>query len=112
MQHRLFPIIVYASADVRRAIGPDLGKAAGLALRALLKERRSVEIAHKQVVYRRCPIAFSSRVGVHGALILELDVGNPNLADRVVLEEDLKRSAQRNGLIEGRGAGRTPARRR
>lgn len=110
MQRLLFPILVHASPEIRHAIGPELGKVAGLALRAVFKERRSLEIAHKQVVYRRHHIAFSSRIGELGDLILELDVGHPGLADRVILEDELKRSAQRNGATGARGPRRGPGR--
>ena len=94
MQQHPFPIFVYPSLAVRRAVGPDTDKVAALALRAALKNRRSLEIAHQQIQYRSHHFAFSSRIGSEGDLILELDIGDPRLADRVVLEEDMKRVAR------------------
>lgn len=111
MQNRFFPIIVRASAELRRTIGPDLDEVAGLALRALFKDRRSLEIAHQQIIHRRRHIAFSSWIGTYGDLILELDIGNPNLADRVILEDDLRRSERRNRAVEKEGPRRGQFRR-
>jgi hypothetical protein len=108
MQRRRFPILVYPSAAVRRSVGPDLDVVAGLALRAVLKNRRSLEIAHQQISYRSHCLAFSSRIGTDGDLILELDVGDPRLADRIILEEDLVR-ARRFAQTEG---AKPPSRRR
>jgi hypothetical protein len=94
MQPFPFPIFVYPSLAVRRMLGPDTDKVAALALRAVLKNRRSLEIAHQQVQWRSRHFAFSSRIGSEGDLILELDIGDPRLEGRVVLEEDMKRIAR------------------
>jgi len=39
-------------------------------------------------------LAFCSRIGAQGDLILELDVGDPRLGDRIVLEEELQRASK------------------
>lgn len=96
MQRNPFPIIVFPSAAVRRAVGPEVDTVAGLALKAILKGRRSIEIAHQQIKYRSHHLAFSSRIGIHGDLILELDIGDPRLADRVILESDLRKAGAKN----------------
>ncbi len=92
MQRADLPFILVASPAIRKALGPDLKKVAVMAMQALLRNRRGVEIALQQIDYRRLPIAFSSRIGQMGDLILELDVGNPALADRVFLEQDLRKA--------------------
>jgi len=94
MQRHPFPIFVYPSAEVRRTLGPDTDRVAALALRAALKNRRSLEIAHQQVQWRSKHFAFSSRIGAEGDLIVELDIGDPRLEGRVVLEDDMKRAGK------------------
>jgi hypothetical protein len=96
MQRNLFPILVRTTPAVRQAVGPDVNIVGGLALRAVLKSKRSLEIAHQQIKYRSHHLAFSSRIGVHGDLILELDVGDPRLADRVILEADYRKALAGN----------------
>lgn len=91
MSRHSLPIVIYPSLAARRLLGPGIDDAAGIALRTLLKERRSLEIAHQQIVYRSHHLAFSSRIGTQGDLILVLDIGDPKLAERVVLEDDLRR---------------------
>jgi len=105
MQRHPFPIFVYPSAEVRRSLGPDTDKVAALALRAALKNRRSLEIAHQQVVWRNRCFAFSSRIGIKGDLIVELDIGDPRLKDRVVLEDEFERAAKA-GRDKNRGTKR------
>lgn len=94
MQRHPFPIFVYPSAEVRRRLGPDTDKVAALALRAALRNRRSLEIAHQQILWRSRHFAFSSRIGEKGDLIVELDIGDPRLADRIVLEDDMQRAGK------------------
>ena len=73
-------------------LGRDLHKVAVMAMQALLRNRRGIEVALQQIDYRKRPIAFSSRIGQMGDLILELDIGNPALADRLFLEQDLRKA--------------------
>lgn len=101
MQRNPFPIVVHPSAAVRRLLGPALDTVAGLALRALLTNRRSIEVAHQQITYRSHHLAFSSRIGNQGDLIIEMDVGDPRLAERLIIEEDLRRAAKANGHMQG-----------
>ncbi|MDE1993327.1 MAG: hypothetical protein KGI75_12560 [Rhizobiaceae bacterium] len=96
MQKNYLPISIYPSTALHRIIGPDFEKIAGLALREVLKNRRSLEIAHQQVAWKNLTIAFSSRITTSGNLIIELDIGDPRLKDRIILEEDMHK---------GRGAG-------
>jgi hypothetical protein len=99
---QLFPsqLVFRPSVAARKAAGPDLGKVARLALEAVLKNGRSLEIAHQQITYGNSHFALSSRIGSGGQLILELDIGNPALADRIILEQDLKGAERANGMIQ------------
>lgn len=84
------------SIAARKAAGPDLGKVARLALDAVLKNGRSPEIAHQQFEFGRTCFVLSSRIGIRGQLILELDVGIAGLAGRTILEDDLRRAELAN----------------
>lgn len=92
MQRHPFPIFVYPSPAVRRLLGDNVDRVAALALRAVLTNRRSLEIAHQQIEWRGRHFAFSSRIGAKGDLIVELDIGDPRLEGRILLEEDIRRA--------------------
>jgi hypothetical protein len=92
MKRAFFPIIYSASPAVTECLGPWLNRAAVLALRAILKNGRSLEVAHQQIRFVGQDLAFSSRISSHGELVVEFDLGDPRLADRIILEEDLRRA--------------------
>jgi hypothetical protein len=92
MDRAALPFLLVTTPALRKALGRDVDKVAVLAAQALLRHRKTLEVAHQQVRYRKHMIAFSSRVGRHGDLILELDMGDPALGDRVILEADLRRA--------------------
>jgi hypothetical protein len=92
MERASLPFLLIASPAARLSLGRDLHKVAVMAVQALLRNRRGVEVAMQQIDYRKRPIAFSSRIGQLGDLILELDIGDPSLADRLFLEQDLRKA--------------------
>ena len=55
-----------------------------------------IEVAHQQIRYRKHHVAFSSRIGRHGDLILDMDVGDPALESRIVIEADLARAERQS----------------
>lgn len=89
------PFHVLATRDASLVLGRDAPRAAVMALRAILQHRRSLEVAHQQIRYRGHDLAFSSRITPRGEIILDLDIGDPRLADRLVLEEELRRSVRK-----------------
>lgn len=105
MDRASLPFLLLSTPAVREALKADLDKVAVLALQAVLRHRRGIEVAHQQISYRRHLIAFSSRIGKLGDLILELDLGTPALGDRLVLEQDLRKAeaeAARNRAAGGK----------
>lgn len=96
MQRYPSQLVFRPSIAARKAAGPDLGKVARLALEAVLKNGQSPEIAHHQFEFGKSCFALSSRIGTRGQLILEVDVGIPQLAGRTILEDDLRRAEQAN----------------
>src|ERR1044072_3141094 len=87
------PFLLISTPAARAAAGRDLHNVAGLAFGAILERRVCVEIAHLQVRYRKHCFAVSSRIGRHGDMILELDVGDEKLGDRVIFDADLRSAA-------------------
>jgi len=92
MDRAFLPILVIPTHAARRALGSDLHKVAVLAAKAIIRGRKSLEVAHQQIRFAEHDLAFCSRIGAQGDLILELDVGDPRLSDRIVLEEELQRA--------------------
>lgn len=94
MKRAFLPFLFQPSFAVAESLGADAPKVAVLALRAILRNKKSIEIAHQQIEFRGQHFAFSSHVTQSGELILDLDRGDPRLGDRIVLEVEL-REAQR-----------------
>ena len=95
MHRASLPILMRATPAAQKLLGANAAKVAELAMKAVLRHRRGIEIAHQQVRFGRHHFAFSSRIGREGDLILDLDVGDPALHDRIVLEADLRRAERR-----------------
>lgn len=90
-----FPIVCGATPAAAARLGPALERVAIAAFKAMIKRHGRLEIAHQQISYLGHDLAFSSRISGAGDLIIEFDVGDPNLANRIVFEDDL-RQAHRN----------------
>jgi hypothetical protein len=94
MKRAHLPFLVVPSHAVAALIGRELEVVAVLALRAILQHRKGLEVAHQQIRYRNHDLAFSSRVSGGGNLMLELDVGDPRLGQRLILEDELRRTTR------------------
>ncbi len=97
MHRANFPILLFVSPKAEALLGRDVAAVGVLALRAILRNRRGIEVAHQQIKYRKHALAFSSRIGREGDLIIDLDVGIPGLDKRLVLEADLRRAERALG---------------
>ena len=86
------PFLLISTPAARAAAGRELHTVAVLAFQAILEKRVSIEVAHLQVRYRKHCFAVSSRIGRHGDMILELDIGDEKLGDRVIFDADLRRA--------------------
>jgi hypothetical protein len=94
MNRAYLPFLFLPSQTAIDLIGRDLAKVAVLALRAILQHRKSLEVAHQQIRYGKHDLAFSSRINGSGELIIELDIGDPRLSQRLVLEEEFRRATR------------------
>ena len=95
------PISIHTSVALRNRLGSHADRVPALALREVLKNGRSLEIACQQFNFRSQLVVFSSRITAAGSLVIDLDLGDARLAGRVVLEEDLKKA---NRPAAGRAA--------
>ena len=94
MARSTLPFYFHATAAAFDLLGNNLERAAVLAVKAVLKNQRSAEVAFQQVRYGAHHLAISSRVSGRGDLVVEIDVGDPRLGHHIVLEDDY-RSADR-----------------
>jgi len=101
MPRAFFPIIYSASPAVVQKAGPELHRAVLLALRAILRHGRSIEVAHQQIRFQGVNLAFCSRISAQGDLIVELDVGDERLSGRIILEDELRLAERRGRTISG-----------
>jgi hypothetical protein len=97
MHRAHLPILLFASPAAQALLGRDVAAVGVLALKAILRNRKGIEVAHQQIRYRKHALAFSSRIGREGDVILDLDVGLPGLDKRLVLEKELRRAERRLG---------------
>ena len=99
------PFKVVPTHAARDALGRGLDTVAVLALRAILRHNKSLEIAHQQICFRSVHLAFSSRITAGGELIMDLDLGDPRLAGRLILEQDMAAAgARRRGIARQQSA--------
>lgn len=96
MKRAFFPFTVVPSNAVRTALGRNLDEAVVLALRAILRESHSLDVAHQQISYRGNCLAFSSRITQRGDIVVDIDLGDPRLSDRLVLESELRQAVRRS----------------
>ena len=102
MHQTFFPIIYSAAPAVEQKIGPELHLGVLLALKAILKSHRTFEVAYQQIRFRGHNLAFCSRISGRGDLIVELDVGDENLAGRIVLEDELRSAESKARTVRDR----------
>ena len=95
MNRTFLPFLFLPTLAAERLIGRERGTVAVLALQAILRRNKSLEVAHQQIRWRGHHLAFSSRITKAGELVVELDVGDARLEERLVLEDDLRTANKR-----------------
>ena len=101
MAKALFPFFCFYSPAAARVVGADVAGVAVAALRAAIRNGQGLEIAHQQIRWGEHDLAFSVRIGRLGDLVIDIDIGDANLRDRIVLEADLRREARKVKGIRG-----------
>ena len=101
MPRAFFPFRFVPSPSVARTLAGDLDVVAIEALRAVIRHAKSLEVAHQQIVVRGHHVALSTRVTESGELIVEFDLGDPALADRIITEAELRRANETARVVAG-----------
>ena len=97
MSRAFLPFVFFPSKAVVELLGKDLNDlraAAVVALRVVLRHRKSLEVAHQQILWGGHHLAFSTRIGATGDLIVELDLGEASLSGCIVLEAELQKASK------------------
>lgn len=91
----LAPVVITASAEARRALGSELRNAALAAWQEIARRGEGIEMAHLQIVHVGVTLAVCSHLRRDGHIAIELGLGDPNLAARVIPMARLRRDAAR-----------------
>lgn len=100
------PVIIVPSAEARAALGVQLRPAGLAAWREIARRGEGLEMAHFQIVHTGVTLAVCSRLRRDGFIEIELGLGDPKQAARVIPAAQLRRAEARL-----RGQGRLSLRR-
>lgn len=78
------PVVIVPSTEARAALGVQLKPAALAAWREIARLGRGIELAHFQIVHAGVTLAVCSNLRHDGFIEIELGIGDPKLAARVV----------------------------
>ena len=104
------PVVIVPSTEARAALGIQLRPAAMAAwleiarCRAAARRGKGIEMAHFQIVHTGVTLAVCSRLRPDGFIEIELGIGDPRQAARVIPAAQLQRA-------EAQARARQPARR-
>ena len=85
-------VIVVPSAEARQVIGSQLRSAGLAAWREIARRGQGLEMAHFQIVHEELTLAVSSRLRRDGFIEIEIGVGDPRQAARVIPAAELRRA--------------------
>lgn len=80
----LAPVIIHPSAEARAALGAQLQAAGRAAWCAIAARKQGLEFAHLQFCFADTTLALASRLRPDGFLVIELGLGDPRQAARVI----------------------------
>lgn len=89
------PVVVVPSTEARAALGAQLRPAALAAWRELGRRGQGLEMAHFQIVHCGTTLAVCSRLRPDGFIEIEIGLGDPRQAARVVPAAQLRRAEAR-----------------
>ena len=91
----LAPVIVTPSAEARSALGVQLQPAGKAAWLEIARRGMGLEMAHFQIVHTGVTLAVCSRLRRDGFIEIELGLGDPKQAARVIPAAQLRRDEAR-----------------
>jgi hypothetical protein len=86
------PVIIVPTTEARTALGVQLRPAALAAWREIARRGQGIEMAHFQVVHTGVTLAVCSRLRQDGFIEIEIGLGDPKQAARVIPAEQLRRA--------------------
>jgi hypothetical protein len=98
------PVVIVPSTEARAARGVQLRPAALAAWLEIARRGKGLEMAHFQIVHTGVTLAVCSRLRPDGFIEIELGIGDPRQAARVIPAAQLQRA-------EAKARARQPARR-
>jgi len=100
-------VIIVPTTEVRHILGVQVRAAALAAWREIARRGEGLEMAHLQITFEGVTLAICSRLRRDGLIEIEVEVGDPKQAARVIPAAELRRAESR--LLGFSGA---PVRRR
>ena len=86
------PVVIAPTTEARAALGAQLRPAALEAWREIARRGEGIEMAHFQVVHDGVTLAVCSRLRRDGFIVIELGLGDPKQAARVIPAAQLRRA--------------------
>lgn len=86
------PVVIVPTTEARAALGVELRPAALAAWREIARRGHGIEMAHFQVVHAGVTLAVCSRLRQDGFIEIELGLGDPKQAARIIPAEQLRRA--------------------
>ncbi len=100
------PVVIVPSSDARAALGAQLKPAALAAWQEIARRGQGIELAHFQIVHSGVTLAVCSRLRRDGFIEIELGLGDPRQAARVIPAAQLRRAEARVPSHHGQPARR------
>ncbi len=94
------PVSIVPSAEARLALGDQMRPAGLAAWREIARRGLGIEMAHLQIVHAGITLAICSRLRGDGCIEIELGLGDPKQAARVIPAAQWRRDVAR---VTGRG---------
>ena len=95
------PVVIVPTAEAIAALGVQVRPAGLAAWREIARRAQGLEMAHFQIVHCGVTLAVSSRLRQDGFIEIELGLGDPRQAARVIPAAELRRAATRGRLSAG-----------
>ena len=86
------PVVVLPSAEASAALGVQVQPAAVAAWREIARRGQGIEMAHFQIVHTGVTLAVCSRLRRDGFIEIELGLGDPRQAARVIPAAQFRRA--------------------
>lgn len=100
------PVVIVPSSEASAALGVQLKPAALAAWQEIARRGHGIELAHFQIVHTGVTLAVCSRLRRDGFIEIELGLGDPRQAARVIPAAQLRRAEARVPSHHGQSARR------